>query len=948
MSDFNNQVDLITRAITLKAVNEIKVELRSKPGDFISINIIGVDINTPPVANAGPDQTVLVHDTVRLDGSRSTDADLDPLTYSWSFVSRPSGSAAFLLNPLSVNPTFEVDKPGDYVVQLVVNDGEVDSAPDTVAINTINSPPTAYAGPDQSVHAGSLVRLNGSGSSDVDGDSLTFNWSLIEKPNGSAAFLSGSNTVDPAFTADLPGNYIVQLVVNDGHVDSAADSITVTTTNSAPVANAGPDQSVALGALVTLDGSASSDVDGDPLTYFWTITEKPAGSTAMLSDTAAVKPTFTADKPGTYVAHLFVNDGMADSGQDTVVISTINSVPTAEAGPGQSKFVGNIVTLDGSGSHDPDGDSITYFWSFVSRPGESAAALSDPAAAKPTFYVDKFGMYVVQLIVNDGKVNSEPDTITVTTENSPPVANAGEDQTAYVTQTVTLDGSKSSDVDGDALTYTWTFNSRPAGSTAALSNPDAVKPTFTADKPGTYVAQLIVNDGTVDSVPDTVTITTLNSPPVADAGADQTTYVTQTITLDGSGSSDVDGNALTHRWSFSSTPAGSGAVLSDSTSVKPTFYVDKFGTYVVQLIVNDGTVDSAPDTVTITTENTAPVADAGPDQTTYVTQTVTLDGSKSSDVDGNLLTFSWSLTTTPPGSAATLSDPAAVKPIFTADKNGTYVAQLIVSDGTVDSAPDTVTISTQNSAPVANAGPDQTVNKSQTVQLDGSGSSDVDGDTLMYTWAMSSKPPGSTATLSDIHVVNPTFVSDVRGDYVIQLIVNDGTANSAPDSVTITTSNSKPVAQAGENQSVKVGALVTLNGSASSDADNDSLTYSWSIIVKPGGSTAALTNPAFVEASFTPDLIGTYVIQLIVHDGIEGSDPDSATIEVSVQPNRAPVAVNDGYQTNEDTPLIVGAGMGVLANDADPDGNATDGNTGDQRRAWWAIVQRERFVHVYA
>ena len=781
VSDFNNQVDLITRAITLKAANEIKVELRSKPGDFISINIIGLDINTPPVANAGPDQTVLVHDTVRLDGSRSTDADLDPLTYSWSFVSRPSGSAAFLVNPLSVNPTFEVDKPGDYVVQLVVNDGEVDSSPDTVAINTINSPPKAYAGPDQSVHAGSLVRLNGSGSSDVDGDSLTFNWSLIEKPNGSAAFLSGSNTVDPAFTADLPGNYIVRLVVNDGHVDSAPDSITVTTTNSAPVANAGPDQSVALDALVTLDGSASSDVDGDPLTYFWTITEKPAGSTAMLSDTAAVKPTFTADKPGTYVAHLFVNDGLADSGQDTVVISTINSVPTAEAGPGQSKFVGNIVTLDGSGSHDPDGDSLTYFWSFVSRPGESAAALSDPAAAKPTFYVDKFGMYVVQLIVNDGKVNSEPDTITVTTQNSPPVANAGEDQTAYVTQTVTLDGSKSSDVDGDTLTYAWSFSSRPAGSTAALSNPDAVKPSFTVDKFGTYVVQLIVNDGTVNSAPDTVTITTQNSSAGGECGEDQTAYVTQTVTLDGSKSSDVDGDALTYTWSFSSHPAGSTAALSTPDAVKPTFTVDKFGTYVVQLIVNDGTVDSAPDTVAITTLNSPPVANAGEDQTVFVTQTVTLDGSKSSDVDGDLLTFSWSLTTTPPGSAATLSDPAAVKPTFTVDKSGTYVAQLIVNDGTVDSAPDTVTISTQNSAPVANAGPDQTVTKSQTVQLDGSGSSDVDGDALTYTWAMSSRPPGSTATLSDIHVVNPTFVSDVRGDYVMQLIVNDGHVDSAPD-----------------------------------------------------------------------------------------------------------------------------------------------------------------------
>ena len=263
---------------------------------------------------------------------------------------------------------------------------------------------------------------------------------------------------------------------------------------------------------------------------------------------------------------------------------------------------------------------------------------------------------------------------------------------------------------------------------------------------------------------DTVVISTINSVPTAEAGPGQSNFVGNVVTLDGSGSHDPDGDSLTYFWSFVSHPGESGAALSDPAAVKPTFYVDRFGTYVVQLIVNDGTVDSPPDTLTTTTLNSPPVANAGEDQTAYVTQTVTLDGSKSSDVDGNLLTFFWSLTATPPGSAALLSDPTAVKPTFTADRNGTYVAQLIVNDGMVDGAPDTVTISTQNSAPVANAGPDQTVAKSQTVQLDGSGSSDADGDMLTYTWAMNSRPPGSTATLSDIHVANPTFVSDARGD----------------------------------------------------------------------------------------------------------------------------------------------------------------------------------------
>src|SRR5581483_2923025 len=133
-------------------------------------------------------------------------------------------------------------------------------------------------------------------------------------------------------------------------------------------------------------------------------------------------------------------------------------------------------------------------------------------------------------------------------------------------------------------------------------------------------------------------------------------------------------------------PSGSLAVLSDSTAVHPTFFVDKKGSYVAQLIVNDGTVDSRPDTVTITTENTPPVADPRAALPVKVTDTVHLDGSRSSDVDGDPLTFRWSLTVKPIGSAATLSDPSTVAPTFVADTAGIYVAQLIVNDGTADSA----------------------------------------------------------------------------------------------------------------------------------------------------------------------------------------------------------------------------------------------------------------------
>jgi hypothetical protein len=286
--------------------------------------------------------------------------------------------------------------------------------------------------------------------------------------------------------------------------------------------------------------------------------------------------------------------------------------PVANAGPDQRVlFVGQTVQLDGSASSDVDGDPLTFAWAFTSRPANSQAILFNRAAVNPTFVADVLGTYVIQLIVNDGILDSPPDTVIITADNIRPVANAGPDQAVlFVGQTVQLDGSASSDVDGDPLTFTWAFTSRPAGSQATLSNATLTNPTFVTDVLGAYVLQLIVNDGTVDSPPDTVIITADNIRPVANAGPDQAVAPGpafcegQSVQLDGSASRDADGDLLTYRWSFTSQPTGAQATLSNATLVNPTFVLPcVFGTYVLQVIVNDGIVDSLPDTVNITVED---------------------------------------------------------------------------------------------------------------------------------------------------------------------------------------------------------------------------------------------------------------------------------------------------------------------------------------------------------
>ena len=121
--------------------------------------------------------------------------------------------------------------------------------------------------------------------------------SLTNLP-GSNAVLLAPTSVTPVFTVDKIGSYDIRLIVNDGKVDSAPSIVTITTQNTPPVANAGPNQVRPVGSLVQLDGSASTDVDGDPLTYLWSLIGPPPGSTAVLSSTTAVKPTFTADVAG--------------------------------------------------------------------------------------------------------------------------------------------------------------------------------------------------------------------------------------------------------------------------------------------------------------------------------------------------------------------------------------------------------------------------------------------------------------------------------------------------------------------------------------------------------------------------------------------------------------------------------------------------------------------------
>jgi chitodextrinase len=769
-----------------------------------------------------------------------------------------------------------------------------------------NQSPVSDAGADQTVYVGDSVTLNGSGSFDPDGVITGYAWNFGDSTSASGIIV---NHVYNTAAASPP--YTVNLTVTDDQGDTGSDATFVTVNeitepvvdlNSGLVAyypfngNAndesgnGNDGTV-FGATLTTDrfGNSNSAYNFDGVNdyikadasslptqersvSFWfnadIVTNHPGllgygGGGSGPPGTSWLMQLNNTSIPGSFQMNSHWNTHTIDYFYDSDPIEEWYHWTITTSAAGTKLYVNGIVKASNNDfvSNTFVANTDLSFGSIVSTIG--VAPYVDPNVS---FFDGKIDdVHIYDRAINSTEIQLLYNGSTPSNNNQPPVANAGADQTATVGDSLTFNGSGSFDSDGTLTGYVWNFGDGASSSGMLVNH---IYSSASASEP--YAVNLTVTDNNGATGTDTafMTINAFNHAPFADAGPDQFVSVGDTVAFDGSGSSDLDGTITGYVWNFGDGTSSSGMLVNhiyNSSSAS--------GLYTVNLTVtdNDGATGSDTAILNVDGPNQAPVANAGPDQSADVGDTVAFDGSGSSDLDGTITGYVWNF-----GDGASSSGMLVNHIYSSASASGLYTINLTVTDDEGVTGNDTAFVSindVSNQPPVANAGADQSANVGDTVTFNGSGSSDSDGVITGYAWNF-----GDGTSSSGI-IVNHVYISAAASPYTVNLTVTDDEGAAANDTafVTITDQgpNQTPVADAGPDKSANVGDTVTFNGSGSSDSDGVITGYAWNF-GDGTSSSGIIVNHVYNSAAASPP----YTVNLMVTDdqGATGNDTALVTI----------------------------------------------------------------------
>jgi hypothetical protein len=922
--------------------------------------------NQPPVANAGADQTVTIpHDgnpatntiSINLDGSASSDPENDPLTYSWSDGSSIVGTAAQITL---------AKQAGTYTFTLTVTDSSGASSSDSVLV-TVKPEPNrgpnkpasgnfVFAVPHDGNPATNTASISATAAflADPDGDPQTFRWTDL---SGNVV------STTPTFTATFtPGIYHYNFQITDSYGSSstlADQTITVNAEpNAAPLAKAGADQSITIShdgnpatntASFTINGSTSSDADGDTLTYAWKEGAVSVGTTASLSFTRT---------PGTYTFDMTVTDSYGLSSTDSVVVivnAEPNGAPVAQAGPDQSVTVLHdgdpatntaSFTINGSASTDPDNDTVTYEWKDgATTVGSTPSIVLSRVAGSYTFTLtvsDPYGALgtdTVNVIVNS-EPNSPP-SITLQTTKTLSIPHDGSAATNTANTGIT---ASVTDPEGDSLTLTWTdASSSVVGSGNALNIPLTT---------GSYVFTLTAVDVYGASASKSITVTVQaepNSPPSV------TLATTKTLTVPHDGNpatntvqsaitaviSDPENDLFTITWTnASNTVVGNAATLDiPLTPGSYTFTVraaDSYGattTKSISVTVNPEPNRSPNKPPIITLTQTIP-HDGNPATNTI---TVTLGTSlANADPDGDPITVRWkdlngNVIATTPQLTVTLTPGVYHYEWDWSDPYGPFVngdLGTVTINAEPNSSP-TVSLVATKTVAIPHDG-DPTTNTALTNVT--ATASDSNGDPLTFAWTDASNNVVSTTTTLNIPLTT--------GTYAFSFTATDSYGASTSKSITITVTtepNSTPVITLVATKSQAVAhdgnpATNTADVSVTatvSDANNDPLTLAWT-----ASDSTLVGNTATLNVTLTP---GVYVYTLTAADAYTSASK-AITITVTAEPNSPPSYASGGNQNvtipHDGNPATNTINVTPTATFSDPDGDPityswADGNNTD-------------------
>lgn len=917
-----------------------------------------VQPNARPIAAAEGELTAAGGETVVLDGSSSSDPDGDALRFRWSQVLGEGTPVALSGADTAAASFVAPDSSQRLYFQLVVDDEIEESTPAVVLVDVHappNQPPVAAAAAEQvTALAGETVVLDGSDSADPEGAQLAFSWTQVEG-TGEPVNLLDANQASASFTAPAAAQALFfRLVVSDGVQQSLPAVVRVEVhalPNERPLAVTEHLLQVAPGATVVLDGSASGDLDEDPLTFSWSQIEGNGEPVNLIDADQAVASFVAPERDQTLFFRLVVNDGLADSAPVVArveILTGLDGPPVAVAPEELSATVGDTVVLDGSDSSDPEGARLSYRWEQIQGAGDPVR-IDSPSSAVASFVAPDRGQTLFfRLTVSDGLHEGEP-AITRVRVNGPPVADAGAPREVLNQSSLLLDGSASHDPDGGAIAaFLWRVDSAPAAAGACLEEPSpcldgaaSVAPTFTPPAKGDYLVSLVVGDGVLDSLPHAVVVRSLNRAPLAVAAADRVSAPnTQTVNLDGSDSEDPDGDPIAaYHWEVLSLPPGATAQLNppDGAVADPELTLGGRGSYFLSLTVTDSDgARSAGATVRIDALNNSPEANPGAARVVPTGTEVALLG-RGTDLDGDPLQYRWTLVDWPAGGQVSLTDADGANVRFTPLRKTTtaepaqcgdgecYVLELQVSDGEAWSEARRVVVTATNRPPVADAGPDQEVPNEGEITLQGAGS-DPDGDPIVsWAWAIVSAPAEGADCLQlpspclvGADSPSPVLSPPARGDYLLQLVVNDGADDSLPDVVGVVASNRRPLADATVDEAAPYsGETVHLDARGSSDPDGDDIVaWRWSVVSLPPAAVAQLVpgDGAAEEPTFRPRGKGSYFLSLVVTDS-RGLDSEPALLRIDALNNPPTLDALD------DVVVVNGDEVFVLARGADPDGD---------------------------